>query len=515
MAASGSGSGSCCPYRLVPPTVGGVREASGMLLGARQPREGGGRGGGGILSFPTETVYAMAACAAVRRAPRTRGARPQRAGSSSSSSSAASSAAPASAPVPTSGGTPSVPGLSRLLALKGLLPAPEAGAASPRPPPPPLGTAPDPALVYLPGPAQARELGGFTKPRTFALRPPPSSVSSSRSESASSLGAAAAAAAAEAASAPATASRHVQLQRVPAVTFSESREALDRLCAAFWPGPVVIYARARTGGGWGGGQVPSPPGGSATGTGTGTPPPPPPPGAPVLPAAALHSGPDGTQYVALRCPSHPLARRVLAEVYGRGRARHAQPPRGTAAGAGAAPPRRAGRSRVVLLGFTSSLPPAGRGDEPVPAGRPYPTAASEVCRELGSALGTLPPSAASPTVDVLNGEDEREMFAAPTCQFGAGARVALVLDDAARTVRIVERAGSAPGVRCRDVARALGNPPAAPCQQSPPPAGSGSGGGSVSVSVSEEVEARQEADRVLARTVSVVLRRWKVLKETY
>ena len=60
-----------------------------------------------------------------------------------------------------------------------------------------------------------------------------------------------------------------------------------------------------------------------------------------------------------------------------------------------------------------------------------------------------------------------------------------------------------------------GQSPRRPLPAVPPPVGSGSGGGSVSVSVSEEVEARQEADRVLARTVSVVLRRWKVLKETY
>jgi hypothetical protein len=106
-------------------------------------------------------------------------------------------------------------------------------------------------------------------------------------------------------------------------------------------------------------------------------------------------------------------------------------------------------------------------------------------------------------VDVLNGEDEREMFAAPTCQFGVGACSSLVIDDETKTVRIVQpkvKGGTATHstLHTKHIVRALRINPRS------------------SVEVASPYEAvAADAEKVASRVISVVLNRWNFVEETY
>lgn len=250
---------------------------------------------------------------------------------------------------------------------------------------------------------------------------------------------------------------------VPTVTFSESREVLDRITAAFWPGPVVILAPAKVrrvaevGGAEG-------KGGESSDCDF----------APVLPPSILinagsrkqdatgsDTGNQMRSYVGIRCPSHPLARRCLEEVYYKNA--EAALPTGPRASPGSAARghRHCTRSSVVI-GFDASIPtadPSSATKTPTSVAKPSasatPTKAKEVCVQLLSpsasrkkaACGSPPkePSLTKdtiPAVHVLNGEDRREPFSHATCEFGPDAFVALIVDDEARTIRIVKRLDS-------------------------------------------------------------------------
>ena len=134
-----------------------------------------------------------------------------------------------------------------------------------------------------------------------------------------------------------------------------------------------------------------------------------------------------------------------------------------------------------------------------------PISAKEVSSQLnGDTINLCPHEAEGTTsfIDVLNGEDEREMFMAPTCQFGKGACISLVVDDDTKTIHIVHPKSSGKGdeaitdkkskITPRDIVRALRTSPRA----------------SIEIGNSYE-DVAADAAKVASRVISVVLNRWK------
>mmetsp|Transcript_22022 Transcript_22022/g.45544 ORF Transcript_22022/g.45544 Transcript_22022/m.45544 type:complete len:961 (+) Transcript_22022:129-3011(+) len=557
--------------RTVPPTVRGIHEAARILLSstvsnplayplspsveyrspspgtasttsagssytAKSPGVATNTTNEGILSFPTETVYTLTTCVTVKPLLR------------SSSTSSASSASTAAAEEDGDGRFPSAahsPALARLLHLKGRLLPPSAssstcsssaaacterdatagttalgaakdGVVLPSTAPiSSLGTDPDPALLYVHAPAQSREFVHFTKPKTFILKPTGSDLSLGGGGDGGAAGKGSNPFSGSGTSGRLSPKCAAAPGQVPAVTLSESREVLDRLTNAFWPGPVIIYAKCKMRRALREKQLPAIREGSALSPAKMTPlkrassledeviy-------APILPTSILHACPkstasldcdtdaDSPYYVGMRCPSHPLARRVLEEIYTRDKKRqHHQQQQ---------PCGRRGRSRVVV-GFSARS--SDWSESPVNA------------REVSSQLnGATVESCcqdehdgehddATAFVDVLNGEDEREMFVAPTCQFGVGPCSSLIIDDETKTVHIVQPSTKGGGAAAstssksalstKDVIRALRTNPRA------------------SVEIGAQYAAvAADAEKVASRVISVVLNRWKVEEETY
>lgn len=218
-----------------------------------------------------------------------------------------------------------------------------------------------------------------------------------------------------------------------AVTFSESHEVLNRLSSAFWPGTVTIYAPVRTRrlkndndyelkghastesltsltsltseegeyGEHSANHFPS---------------------IPVVPDTALRSAKDlfisskdeKRLFVGMRCPSHPIARRILFETYGRDDSNMTQ------------------RLKNAVIGMNvSSL-----SDASVIKGKSYATTCKDVCKYLQSTDKNTAPaklskgSSGKRVLHVLNGEDQY----VPTCQFGTLPSVSMVIDTPRRTV---------------------------------------------------------------------------------
>ena len=217
-----------------------------------------------------------------------------------------------------------------------------------------------------------------------------------------------------------------------AVTFSESHEVLNRLSSAFWPGAVTIYAPVRTR------SLKSP----AVCSGEGGndplrghdsmaslnsvasfssedseiiddatesfPPTPVVPDSILFSAKDLHVPEDDEQkhFVGMRCPSHPIARKILAETYGRkeGNRKH--------------------RLKGAIIGM-DSLP-----------SKPSVTC-KDACTNLLSTDITgmdWDMTMEKPVIHVVNGEDRHELFSVPPCQFGALPSVSLVVDAPRRNV---------------------------------------------------------------------------------
>ena len=528
--------------RTVPPTIKGIHEAARVLLSSTtaspmaypiSPTSASTSASTGtpcsidttegILSFPTETVYTLTTCIAVKPL--------LRSSSTSSTSSTSASEDDPDGSVSGMGGRYSSdhshsPSLTRLLRLKGRLPTssnPVAGgnahthteddahSSKQQPPPVALCADADPALLYIHTPTQSREFVHFTKPKTFVLKP----------SSESSLGAKKDLDKAGATSSQSSGSGRLSPKsaqqspaQVPAVTFSESREVLDRLTNAFWPGPIIIYAKCKMRKTLRERHLPSIQEESSL-----SPLKMPAPVerqsseedevvyAPVLPTSILHlyintgsdlpdapyDNNDSFYYVGMRCPSHPLARRALEEVYSRNKRQQHQSAAGSSSGGG----RRRVRSRVVV-GFNAKS--ATWTDCPI--------SAKEVSSQLnGDTINLCPHEAEGTTsyVDVLNGEDEREMFMAPTCQFGKGACISLVVDDDTKTIHIVHPEPAGKGeeantnkkskISPRDIVRALRTSPRA----------------SIEIGNSYE-DVAADAAKVASRVISVVLSRWKCVE---
>mmetsp|Transcript_10424 Transcript_10424/g.18874 ORF Transcript_10424/g.18874 Transcript_10424/m.18874 type:complete len:529 (-) Transcript_10424:83-1669(-) len=129
---------------------------------------------------------------------------------------------------------------------------------------------------------------------------------------------------------------------------SEGRAMFDRLSEVFWPGALTIVALAK-------------------------------PHIPLKVSA-------GTGFVGLRCPSHPLALRVLE-----------------------------------AAGVPVAAPSANR------FGHVSPTRASHVLNDLGDS-----------DIAIMNGEDKREIFAVPACEFGIESTV-VKINESGRELVVLRR----------------------------------------------------------------------------
>uniref|UniRef100_A0A7S1YRY8 Uncharacterized protein n=3 Tax=Ditylum brightwellii TaxID=49249 RepID=A0A7S1YRY8_9STRA len=398
------------------PTVRGIAESARVLLSSTQsvasslesPQSD---NNSGILSFPTETVYAL--CCGISIPPR-----------NCNAPDLSAECAPTSV-------------LGQLLCLKGRQKELTSEISV---------DSNDPPLLYLHHSTQAERFAHFTRPKTFVLRPPSESSSSSDSTSQKTT---------TLSGTPEGALPDVEAStktKLTAVTFSESREVYRRLTDAFWPGPLVIYVRSA------GKTIAMHPNSTETTAPSSS------SEKPVLPEKLLlHAKPitaippsqgqeeknQGPQYIGLRCPSHPLARKILAEAYygsqsdssssvkrkrSKRRARNVaivgfsaspslQPTKEVACSTPSAPPTRAGEVCARLLSFNSS--------------NVFPRASSPP--SLVAKPSHTPPSKPRPaTVHVLNGEAKREIFSVPTCQFGSVCPVSILIDDEHHTVHVLK-----------------------------------------------------------------------------
>ena len=261
-----------------------------------------------------------------------------------------------------------------------------------------ISTQADEASVYLFHPAQAYNFVSFSARKKFLYK--------SRSESNESS---------------TSASNSDGSALLSAVSFSESHEVLNRLSSAFWPGFVTIYAPVRTRrlkassicsnddknnlrGHGSTDSLTSFSSLSSEETGTdfsdllaST---------PVVPDSILHSNEDlmlpvtrderGQKcYVGMRCPSHPIARKILLQSYGQSEGKLTS------------------RLKGAIIGIDSS----------------------KTCRDVCENLHST--KMANTRVHVVNGEDCREQFSVPPCQFGDLPSVSLVIDTPSRTVYLL------------------------------------------------------------------------------
>jgi len=295
----------------------------------------------------------------------------------------------------------------------------------------------DRPLVFLHRPAQAYNVVSFSKPKTFVYKEQLSIENDNKDNQIPSN------------------------IKYTAVTFSESHEVMNRLVSSFWPGPVTIFAPVRTlnsseavtkSGDKSiiqctnhgiehcttsscsslisltseqGDDVPN----YSSSQGSSTIEDESEEAVPILPTSALttlnsllldEKISDETRYVGIRCPSHPLARSILAEVYGKTVIKKDSPDQ-----------RRRRKVPGVVVGFNASIPSTGS--------LAYPLSCKDVCRsllcyqdDLNSELRNS--DSIKPSVHVLNGEDRREMFYVPACQYGRSSLISLVIDEPNRIV---------------------------------------------------------------------------------
>lgn len=249
-----------------------------------------------------------------------------------------------------------------------------------------------------------------------------------------------------------------------AVTFSESMEVFNRLADSFWPGPVKIFApvRMRTPKildtkietrstsekpmALNSDCVPSPSsirpisqdssvipkdlekrGNLYT-----------PDAVPIFPTSVLatqssllvtQSEKKGSYFVGFRCPSHPLANRILTEAYISRTMK--------------------GKRGHEMKNDVRRLQGAIFGSSSCSRHHAYrqPRTAMDVCTNLLlNQQHKSEQEVKKKTVYVLNGEDKREIFHVPACQFSSTESVSLVINCVNRTVSIIRDGPSHKGV---------------------------------------------------------------------
>jgi hypothetical protein len=240
--------------------------------------------------------------------------------------------------------------------------------------------------VFLHHPIQAYNFVAFSTPKTFVFKQKSNTATHQECEASN--------------DAPMT-----------AVTFSESHEILNRLSSAFWPGTATIYVKARARKRrfqklQGNGSVDSlssltslssedlnvsPEEASMF------------PSIPILPPDLLYSpeslgitakdtGNDSGDFIALRCPSHPIARSILELAYGQKNDTKTLP------------------LKKAVIGISNH------------------------CHTKSAVVRNSFLSTATPQVHILNGEDRRELFSVPACQFSNLPSVSLVIDTPRRQI---------------------------------------------------------------------------------
>lgn len=164
------------------------------------------------------------------------------------------------------------------------------------------------------------------------------------------------------------------------------------------------------------------------------------------------SSSDGKTYVGVSNPSHPLTNRLLKEA--------------------------SSASRIVVgKPAFRTITNVGKNNS-----NAYMTKAAEVCNHYASQFFTE-----KQTVHVLNGEDKRELFSVPTCQYGGPCSYSLWIDESCRTVYIRGKHDVPTVMRERSILRAIG---------------------SVSASPGQDERAMHRL-----RVMTAVLRKWKVVDE--
>jgi hypothetical protein len=114
-----------------------------------------------------------------------------------------------------------------------------------------------------------------------------------------------------------------------------------------------------------------------------------------------HSYKDGKRYLGLSNPSHPLMSRFLKDTL-----------------------LSSGNERIVI-----GMPTSQRNQDD---SLQYLTKAEDVCYHYFSFF--CPTSCPSTTIHILDGEDKRELFTVPTCQYGMPSPTSLWIDDSIRTI---------------------------------------------------------------------------------
>ena len=231
-----------------------------------------------------------------------------------------------------------------------------------------------------------------------------------------------------------------------AIKFSESYEVLKRLSSTFWPGTSTIYAPVRLRATKSKADMSdsqdsastcssNPPGGSISSLSSESnenksqlesscd------PSFPILPNSALLSKgelfqergkEDGTYYVGMRCPSHPLTRRLLANAYSSGNIPHDK----------SAVRKKPLRGAVVGISPQLHVSKGTRSNS-------NPVTAEIVRENLASPQHTdTADEQPKATIHVLNGEDTKECFSVPSCQFADSPSASMIIDSPTRTVFI-------------------------------------------------------------------------------
>jgi len=475
--------------KMLTPSVMGINQVSKALRGNVKSSMG-------IVSFPTETVYTLSCFVPFVRPSTTATASAITTSSSrqSSSSSTVTSSAQET--------------LERLLEMK------QKSSTTRQ-----LNHTQnlDPPLLYFHNPQQAKTCISFTKPKTFVYKRPKEDTATSQAKtvtvqpprSPTSTTTLNTTTITTPPTPPETKTK--QEYTLTAIRFSESHEVLNRLTSVFWPGPVTIYAPVRHiqknnnttknsntkelspkhKGEPHNALVLSQSNENASSStssltslcseysvedssGDAR--------IPILPKSALVSSTElgldsyytasskenpssdaapcddeTVYYVGMRCPSHPLARRVLTGVYDHPTSHNNK--------SGKVCKSKSLSPQGAVLSFSASIP----GDNmnvvdrsgntttflsiPSTAPTPSPVTSKQVYTNLKSYqsattdVSTITSTSSSSdmfintnkkSVHIINGEDKREIFNVPTCQFSSITPTSLIIDTKHRSV-IIQR----------------------------------------------------------------------------
>ena len=256
-------------------------------------------------------------------------------------------------------------------------------------------------------------------------------------------------------------------KKLCAANFSESREVFLRLSAKFWPGPVIFNVQVRTLQGEDSispfeneklmststsmASLPSllSSTGDLVAAGKTSPTPISAAALPILPESALipaaellptQGGVDDRYFVSMRCPSHPLSHKILKEIY------HGPSSRLNTSSPTVAP----SQSTESLVSISSMDDSNGSKSNSRPRSRSIAVVGCEV--PTGSSVSSSATTAADVdkvmsikkkkdgSVLIVNGEDNREMFSVPTCQYGKSHPISLVIDGDNKTIHLIRHA---------------------------------------------------------------------------